>query len=86
MAENNQNASAGNIPAKPKPAAPGAAKPAAPGAAKPATQSAAKPAASQSGVFKPQVDRPAANPYKDSKVSPIAAWFPGALLCRASCH
>jgi len=75
MAENNKNASAGNIPAKPKPAAPGAAKPAAPGAAKPATQSAAKPAASQSGVFKPQVDRPAANPYKDSKVSPIAAWF-----------
>ena len=77
MAENNQNASAGNIPAKPKPAAPGAAKPAAPGAAKPTTPppAAAKPAASQSGVFKPAVDRPDSNPYKDSRLGPLGAWF-----------
>ncbi len=76
MAENNQNASAGNIPAKPKPAAPGAAKPAAPVAAKPATPpAAAKPAASQSGVYKPAVDRPDSNPYKDSRLGPLGAWF-----------
>ena len=77
MAENNQNASAGNIPAKPKPAAPGAAKPAVPGAAKPATPppAAAKPAAAQSGVYKPPVDRPDSNPYKDSRLGPLGAWF-----------
>ncbi len=76
MAENNQNAGAGNIPAKPKPAAPGAAKPAAPVAAKPATpKAAAKPAASQSGVYKPPVDRPDSNPYKDSRISPLGTWF-----------
>ena len=63
MAENNKNASAGNIPAKPKPAAPVAAKPAAPVAAKPATPPvASKPAASPSGVYKPPVDRPDSNP------------------------
>ena len=76
MAENNKNASAGNIPAKPKPAAPGAAKPASPVAAKPATPSvASKPAASQSGVYKPPVDRPDSNPYKDARLSPLGAWF-----------
>ncbi|TLU57455.1 MAG: cytochrome B [Chlorobium sp.] len=91
MAENDQNALAGNVPAKPKPAAPGAAKPAAPGAAKPAAPgaakpaapgaakpaapAAAKPAASQGGVYKPPVDRPDSNPYKDSRVSALGAWF-----------
>ena len=80
MAENNQNALAGNVPAKPKPAAPGAAKPAAPGAAKPAAAkpaapAAAKPAAAQGGVYKPPVDRPDPNPYKDSRVSSLGAWF-----------
>jgi len=81
MAENNQNAPAGNAPAKPKPAAPGAARPAAPGAAKPAAgtakpaaPAAAKPAAS-GGVYKPPVDRPDPNPYKDSKQSALASWF-----------
>ena len=69
MAENNQNAPAGNAPAKPKPAAPGAAKPAAPGAAKPAAVSPA------GGVYKPPVDRPDPNPYKDSKQSALGAWF-----------
>ena len=89
MAENDQNALAGNVPAKPKPAAPGAAKPAAPGAAKPAAPGAAKlaapgaakpaaakpAAASQGGVYKPPVDRPDSNPYKDSRVSAVGAWF-----------
>ncbi|NTU97974.1 MAG: cytochrome B, partial [Chlorobiaceae bacterium] len=64
MAENNKTAAAGAVPAKPKPAAPGAAKPAP-----------SKPAASSSGVFKPPVDRPEPNPYKDSRVSDLAAWF-----------
>ncbi|ABB24572.1 cytochrome b [Pelodictyon luteolum] len=83
MAENNQNAGAGNVPPKPKPAAPGAAKPAAPGAPKPAAPvaakqaapAAAKPAAAQGGVYKPPVERPDPNPFKDAKVSPVAAWF-----------
>lgn len=85
MAENNQNAGAGNVPAKPKPvaakpAAPGAAKPAAPGAAKPAAgaakPAAAKPAAAQGGgVYKPPVARPEADPYKDAKSSAIGSWF-----------
>jgi cytochrome b6 len=71
MAENNQNAMAGNAPAKPKPAAPVAAKPAAPGAAKPA----AKSEASKSGVYKPPVERADTNPYKDSRVNSVSAWF-----------
>lgn len=61
--------------AKPKPVASGAAKPAAkgaaPGAAKPKT--AAAPASS--GVYKPPVDRPDPNPYKDAKVSAVGNWF-----------
>ncbi|NTU58135.1 MAG: cytochrome B [Chlorobiaceae bacterium] len=90
MAENTQNPAAGSAPAKPKPPAPSAAKPAAPAgakpaapaapsAAKPAAPAAAKPAAaassSTSGVFKPPVERPAANPYKDSKVSFVGEWL-----------
>jgi cytochrome b6 len=91
MAENTQKPAAGNAPAKPKPAAPGAAKPAAPAAAKPAAPGAAKPAApgapkapakpaapaaaASSGVYKPPVDRPAADPYKDSKLNPVTAWL-----------
>ena len=67
MAENNKNAMAGSAPAKPKPAAPVAAKPAAPGTA--------KPAASTGGVYKPPVERAASNPYKDSRVSDLSAWF-----------
>jgi cytochrome b6 len=67
MAENNKNAMAGSAPAKPKPAAPVAAKPAAPGTA--------KPAASTGGVYKPPVERADPNPYKDSRVSDLAAWF-----------
>ncbi|NTV68354.1 MAG: cytochrome B, partial [Chlorobaculum sp.] len=90
MAENTQKPAAGSAPAKPKPAA-GAAKPAAPGAAKPAAPAAAKPAApgaakapakpaapaaaAPSGVYKPPVDRPAADPYKDSKLNPVTAWL-----------
>jgi cytochrome b6 len=68
MAENNQNAVAGKVAAKPKPAVPGAAKPVAPTTAKPAT-------ASQGGVYKPPVERTDSNPYKDSRVSSIGAWF-----------
>ncbi len=68
MAENNQNAVAGKVAAKPKPAVPGAAKPVAPTTAKPA-------AASQGGVYKPPVERADSNPYKDSRVSSIGAWF-----------
>jgi len=75
MAENNKNAMAGSAPAKPKPAAPVAAKPAAPGTAKPAAPGAAKPAASTGGVYKPPVERAASNPYKDSRVSDLGAWF-----------
>jgi cytochrome b6 len=71
MAENNQNAMAGNAPAKPKPAAPAAAKPAAPGTAKPA----AKPEAPKGGVYKPPVERADTNPYKDSRVSSLGSWF-----------
>lgn len=76
MAENNQNAVAKAAPAKPKPATPSAAKPAAPTAAKPA---AAKPAAASTpsggGVYKPPVERGDANPYKDSRVGALGAWF-----------
>ena len=83
MAENDQNAMAGNAPAKPKPAAPvaakpaasGSAKPAASGAAKPATPAAANPAASQSGVYKPPVERADSNPYKDSRIGSVSEWF-----------
>ncbi len=87
MAENTQNPAAGSAPAKPKPpaaapakpAAPAAAKPAAPAAAKPAAPAAAKPAAksesSPSGVYKPPVERPAANPYKDAKVGVVGEWL-----------
>ncbi|RXK88649.1 cytochrome B [Chlorobaculum sp. 24CR] len=83
MAENTQKPAAGTAPAKPKPAAPGAAKPAAkgaaPGAAKPAAKAPAKPAApaaaAQSGVYKPPVDRPDPNPFKDSKMSVLGSWF-----------
>jgi cytochrome b6 len=88
MAENNQNASTGTAPAKPKPPASGAANPAAPAAAKPAAPASAKPAAqgaakpqpaktesSPSGVYKPPVDRPDADPFKDAKVSALGSWF-----------
>ncbi len=79
MAENTQNPAAGGAPAKPKPAAPAAAKPAAPAPAKPAAPAAAKPqaaaASAPSGVYKPPVDRPDPNPYKDAKVSALGAWF-----------
>ncbi|MGC8773797.1 MAG: cytochrome b [Chlorobaculum sp.] len=87
MAENTQNPAAGTAPAKPKPAVPGAAKPEAPGAAKPAAPGAAKPAAkapakpaapaaaAPSGVYKPPVDRPDPNPFKDSKMSGVVSWF-----------
>jgi cytochrome b6 len=66
-------------PAPAKPAAPVAAKPAAPAPAKPAASAAAKPqaaaASAPSGVYKPPVDRPDPNPYGDSKVSALGAWF-----------
>jgi cytochrome b6 len=87
MAENTQKPAAGNAPAKPKPAASGTAKPAAPGAAKPAAPGAAKPAAkapakpaapvaaASSGVYKPPVDRPDPDPYKDSRMGALSAWF-----------
>ncbi|NTV17505.1 MAG: cytochrome B, partial [Chlorobiaceae bacterium] len=75
MAENNKNAMAGSAPAKPKPADPVAAKPAAPGTAKPAAPGTAKPAASTGGVYKPPVERAPSNPYKDSRVSDLGAWF-----------
>jgi cytochrome b6 len=74
MAENNKNAAAGTAPAKPKPAAPAAAKPA-PAKPAPAKPAASTPAASSGGVFKPPVERPDPNPYKDTKVSDLAAWF-----------
>lgn len=64
MAENNKTAAAGAVPAKPKAAAPGAAKPAP-----------SKPAPAAGGVYKPPVDRPEENPYKDSRVNDITAWF-----------
>jgi cytochrome b6 len=64
MAENNKTAAAGAVPAKPKAAAPGAAKPAP-----------SKPAPSTGGVYKPPVDRPDPNPYKDTRVSDLTAWF-----------
>jgi cytochrome b6 len=64
MAENNKTAAAGAVPAKPKAAAPGAAKPAP-----------SKPAPVAGGVYKPPVDRPEENPYKDSRVNDITAWF-----------
>jgi cytochrome b6 len=64
MAENNKTAAAGAVPAKPKAAAPGAAKPAP-----------SKPAPASGGVYKPPVDRPEANPYKDSRVNDLTAWF-----------
>ncbi|MBN1928656.1 MAG: cytochrome b N-terminal domain-containing protein [Chlorobiaceae bacterium] len=85
MAENTPKPAAGNAPAKPNPAAPGAAKPAAkaaaPGAAKPQAPKAAAPkaaasqAAAPSGVYKPPVDRPDPNPFKDSRMSALGAWF-----------
>jgi len=59
MAENNQNAMAGNAPAKPKPA----------------VSSAASMAASKGGVYKPPVDSPDPSPYKDSRVSSLGGWF-----------
>ena len=34
-----------------------------------------KPATSTGGVYKPPVERAAADPYKDSRVSPLGAWF-----------
>ncbi|UWX57940.1 cytochrome b N-terminal domain-containing protein [Chlorobaculum sp. MV4-Y] len=71
MAENTQKPAAGTAPAKPKPAAPGAAKPAAKAPAKPAAPAAAAPG----GVYKPPVDRPDPNPFKDSKMSGLASWF-----------
>ncbi|TLU82051.1 MAG: cytochrome B [Chlorobium sp.] len=74
MAENNKNAAAGTAPAKPKPAAPAAAKPA-PAKPAPAKPAASTPASSSGGVFKPPVERPDPNPYKDTKVSDLAAWF-----------
>jgi len=91
MADNNQNTGAENAPVKPnpaapvkpnpaapvaaKPAAPVAAKPAAPGAAKPSAKPAAKSDAPSGGVYKPPVVRAESNPYADSRVSPLAAWF-----------
>ena len=80
MAENTQKPAAGSTAAKPKPPAPAAAKPAAAGAAKPAAPAAAKPqpsqaAASPSGVYKPPVERPSADPYKDSKTNVVEAWL-----------
>lgn len=72
MAENNQGAVAGSVPAKPKPAVPGAAKSAAPGAAKPAAAKAAPP---EGGVYKPPVERAECNPYKDSRVTALNEWF-----------
>ena len=80
MAENTQKPAAGTTAAKPKPPAPAAAKPAAPGAAKPAAPAAAKPqpsqaAASPAGVYKPPVERPAADPYKDSKSNVVGQWL-----------
>ncbi len=72
MAENNQNAVAGNVAAKPKSADPGTARQAAPGAAKPG---AAPAAVSGGGVYKPPVDRPDSNPYKASRISSVSAWF-----------
>ncbi|ACF12126.1 Cytochrome b/b6 domain [Chlorobaculum parvum NCIB 8327] len=79
MAENTPKPAAGNAPAKPKPAAPGAAKPAAkaaaPGAAPKAGAPKAAAAAPSSGVYKPPVDRPDPNPFKDSKTSALGAWF-----------
>jgi len=75
MADNNQNTGAENAPVKPKPAAPVAAKPAAPGATKPAAKPAAKSDAPSGGVYKPPVVRAETNPYADSRVSPLAAWF-----------
>jgi cytochrome b6 len=72
MAENNQGAVAGTVPAKPKPAVPGAAKSAAPSAAKPA---AAKSAPPEDGVYKPPVERTECNPYKDSRVTALNEWF-----------
>ncbi|NTW82145.1 MAG: cytochrome B [Chlorobiaceae bacterium] len=74
MAENNKIAAAGTAPAKPKPAAPAAAKPA-PAKPAPAKPTASTPAVSPGGVYKPPVERPDTNPYKDSKVSDLAAWF-----------
>jgi cytochrome b6 len=74
MAENNKIAAAGTAPAKPKPAAPAAAKPA-PAKPAPAKPAASTPAVSPGGVYKPPVERPDTNPYKDSKVSDLAAWF-----------
>ncbi|NTV16801.1 MAG: cytochrome B, partial [Chlorobiaceae bacterium] len=35
----------------------------------------AKPAASTGGVYKPPVERAPSNPYKDSRVSDLGAWF-----------
>ena len=75
MAENNQTAEAARVAAKPKPAVPGAAKPAAPGGAKPAVSGAAKPTAPQSGVYKPPVDRPDSDPYKDSRLNALNGWL-----------
>jgi len=79
MAENTPKPAAGNAPAKPKPAAPGAAKPAAkaaaPGAAPKAGAPKAAAAAPSSGVYKPPVDRPDSNPFKDSKMSAVGSWF-----------
>lgn len=70
MAENNQKAQAGIASAKPKPPASGTAKPVAAGAVKPA----AVPTAT-GGVYKPPVERPDPNPYRDSRQSALGAWF-----------
>ncbi len=69
MAENNKTAAAGAVPPKPKAAAPGAAKPA---PSKPAPSNTAP---ASGGVYKPPVDRPDPNPYKDTRVSDLTAWF-----------
>ncbi|NTW56504.1 MAG: cytochrome B [Chlorobiaceae bacterium] len=69
MAENNKTAAAGAVPPKPKAAAPGAAKPA---PSKPAPSNTAP---ASGGVYKPPVDRPDPNPYKETRVSDLTAWF-----------
>lgn len=72
MAENNQKAQAGIASAKPKPPASGT------GTAKPVAAGAVKPAAAPTatgGVYKPPVERPDPNPYRDSRQSALGAWF-----------
>ena len=63
------------VPGAAKQAASGAAKPAVPDAAKQAASGAAKPAVSNSGVYKPPLERADSNPYKDSRISSVSAWF-----------